>query len=217
MKSKSMNNFMEECRICIFNAADDLIISTRMLPFGYDQTKHEANKILYGIADELIGTNKIEHAEYDTARIEFNNTLASARKNYDQLIRPLKYWYDSSSMEALKLALYTGKTIKYTDFVKTAKEFYKELAKHPEVLNKLLPFGHTPEAIEQYKADITSLDDLRATREKESGDAQYAIKERDSKMEELAEVVADIKKLAKLVFTDDEAQYLEKLGIIVKS
>lgn len=217
MKSKSLNNFMEECRICIYNAADDEIIKTRMLPFGYDETKHQMNKDLFLVADQLIGTNKIEHAEYNAARIELNNTLESARKKYDQIIRLLKYWFDSSSKEALKLALYTGKTIRYTDFVKTAKEFYNELPKHPEAQNKLLPFGHTPENIELYKAEVISLDELRATREKESGDAQYAIKERDSKMEELPEVVADIKKLAKLIFTNDEAQYLEKLGIIVKS
>ncbi len=36
-------------------------------------------------------------------------------------------------------------------------------------------------------------------------------------MDELADIVADIKRLGKLVFTEDEAQYLEKLGILVKS
>lgn len=217
MRNKSINNIMEANRIAIFNAADDEIISTRFLPFGYDATKHQTNKDLYQETLDLIAQNKIEHAEYDAARIEFNNAVDDARKIFAAITRSLQYFYGPDSKEALKLGLYNNKISRYTDFVQAAKEFYNELSKHPEVVTKLLPFGHTEENIVQYKTNITSLDELRATREKESGDAQYTVKARDVKMDQLADAVADIKRLGRLVFTDDEAQYLEKLGIIVRS
>ena len=84
-------------------------------------------------------------------------------------------------------------------------------------MEKLVPSGHTQENIAEYQTNINSLDDLRAKREKESGDAQYYVKVRNAKMDELADIMADIKCLGKLVFTEDEAQYLEKLGVLVKS
>jgi hypothetical protein len=208
---------MEANRIAIFNAADDETISTRFLPFGYDEAKHQTNKSLYQETLDLIALNKIEHAEYDAARIEFNNAVDDSKKIFSSITRSLQYFYASDSKEALKLGLYNNKISRYTDFVQAAKEFYNELPKHPEVVAKLLPFGHTEENIEQYKTNITNLDELRSAREKESGDAQYTVKARDVKMDQLADAVADIKRLGRLVFTDDEAQYLEKLGIIVKS
>ncbi len=217
MKGKSINNFMEDCRITIFNAADDEIISTRFAPFGYDEIKHQSNKTLYQETTDIIAQNKIEHVEYDAARIDFNNAVDDARKIFNTITRSLQYWYAPDTREALKLGLYNNKITRYTDFVQAAKEFYAELDKQPEVMQKLEPFGHTQENIEVYKTNINSLDDLRANREKESGDAQYTIKARDAKMDELADIVADIKRLGKLVFTEDEAQYLEKLGILVKS
>lgn len=217
MNGKSINNFMEDCRIAVFNAADDQVISTRFAPFGYDETKHQANKTLFHETIDLIAQDKIEHAEYDAARIDFNNAVAEARKIYNSITRSLQYWYAPDTHEALKLGLYNNKTVRYTDFVQAAKEFYAELNKHPEVLEKLVPFGHSAENIATYKTNVDNLDDLRANREKESGDAQYFIKARNAKMDELADAVADIKRLGKLIFTEDEAQYLEKLGIVVKS
>lgn len=85
------------------------------------------------------------------------------------------------------------------------------------VLAKLVPFGETLESITQLNDDLSGLDVLRENREKESGDAQYAIKERNNKMDTLHETVAEIKRLARLIFQDDEAQYLEKLGMMVRS
>ncbi len=47
--------------------------------------------------------------------------------------------------------------------------------------------------------------------------SQYAIKERNAKIDELTEFCNELTRLAKLVFQDDEAQYLEKLGILARS
>lgn len=217
MKKTSINNFMEDCRITIFNAADDPIISRRMLPFGFTPEKHQTNKNLYTAASELISKNELEQAEYKDASIAFKNTQEHARKNYKLATQRLKYWYSPTSAEALKLGLYEEKDIRYTDFVAASRKFYTQLLATPEALEKLSAFGNSQEELTADLAEVNSLDELKANREKESGDAQFAIKERDSKMEELAVVVADTRKLAKLIFTNDEAQYLEKLGITVKS
>ena len=84
-------------------------------------------------------------------------------------------------------------------------------------LAKLIPFKITTESVTQLKDDILNLDVLRENREKESGDAQYAIKERNTKLDELQEIVSEMVSLVRLIFQDEEAQYLEKLGITVRS
>ena len=102
MKGKSINNFMEDCRITIFNAADDEIISTRFAPFGYDEIKHQSNKTLYQETTDIIAQNKIEHVEYDAARIDFNDAVDAARKIYSSITRSLQYWYGPETPGSFK-------------------------------------------------------------------------------------------------------------------
>lgn len=217
MKSKSLNDFMEDSRITIWNAHGDEIIRTRFEPFGFDEAKHLANKALFNETKELISENETEHAEWKAASEVFNAAQADARKAFNRVRQALKFWYDANSEEAIALNLYTDKIVKYNDFVQTAKSSYTMLLTMDAVLAKLMPFGETPESITQLKDDLSGLDVLKENREKESGDAQYSTKERNSKVDELYEVVAEIKRLARLIFLDDEAQYLEKLGIVVRS
>ena len=65
-----------------------------------------------------------------------------------------------------------------------------------EVLDKLAPFGYTLESVQALQADVEQLDVLRENREKEGGDAQYATKERNTKMDELYEAANEITRLA---------------------
>ncbi|MGQ8338803.1 hypothetical protein ACUNWD_19755 [Sunxiuqinia sp. A32] len=208
---------MEECRIVIWNASSDEIIRTRMEPFGFDEERHEANKNLFNETTALISANEAEHAEWKTASEAFNGAQDSAREAFSKIRQSLKFWFDASSAEAIALNLYNNKISKYTDFTQAASSFYTSLLTMEEVLDKLVPFGFTPESIEQLLDDISNLDTLRENREKESGDAQYKVKERNSKIDQLHETVAEIIRLARLIFLDDEAQYLEKLGVRVRS
>ncbi len=217
MRNQSINDFMEECRMVIFNAADDEVINQRMLPFGYDEAKHQANKQLYNDTLALIAQNKQEHAEWENASNTFNNSLLDAKDGFNLLRRRLRFWYDAKSDLAVTLGLYSDKISRYSDFVQTAKNFYEQLLLSEEAQEKLLAFGYTSDMLTEMKQQVDQLDQLRSQREKESGDAQYAIKERNAKMDQLHEVAEEVKRLGRLIFLDDEAQYLEKLGIIVKS
>jgi hypothetical protein len=137
--------------------------------------------------------------------------------NFRKIRQSLKFWYDANSSEAIALNLYTKKVIRYTDFLQTAKNFYTKLIGLNVVVEKLLPFNNTAETINQLKSDLDQLDVLKADREKEVGDAQYSTKVRNAKIDELMEESNEIKALAKLIFLDTEAQYLEKLGVLSRS
>lgn len=99
----------------------------------------------------------------------------------------------------------------------TGRNFYTVLLTMETALTRLLPFGYTTESITADFNELVSLDELRTKREQESGDAQFAIKERNNKLDQLNETVSEMVRLARLIFQDEEAQYLEKLGVVVRS
>ena len=158
-----------------------------------------------------------EHAEWRKASEAFNETHDSARKKLSKISQSLKFWYDANSPEAIDLGLYNNKISRYADFKSTATKFYTVLLKNETVLTKLVPFGYTKESIEADYNEVVSLDVLRDKREQESGDAQSTIKVRNAKLDELEVCVSEMIRLARLIFRDEEAQYLEKLGIVVRS
>ncbi|WP_430937102.1 hypothetical protein [Saccharicrinis sp. 156] len=213
----SINDKLEYSRVAIYNAHDDEIIRARFAPFGFDENRHLANKQLFQESNDLILKNEQENAEWKLASEAFNETLGSSRKKLRRIRQSLKFWYDADTPEAVEMGLYNSKISKYADFKKIAQNFYSVLLSKEEVLAKLVPFGYTAESILADSEEVNSLDQLRNKREQESGDAQYATKERNAKLDELDECVSEMVRLARLIFRDDESQYLEKLGITSRS
>lgn len=216
-KNQSMNYVMERCRIKIWNAAEDEVISTRIAPFGYTAEKMDSLKNLYNETEALFAKQKQETGEWRNASDAFSNAKGKALTDFKSIRNKLKFFYPSTSHEATKLELYRDDFSRYADFVSGAKYFYQTLLKNAEVISRLLPFGYTEESISSLAEDINSLDGLKEARERESGDAQVATQERNTKLDELEEACNELTRLAKLIFEDNEAQYLEKLGILVRS
>ncbi len=216
-KNQTINDMMENCRIKIWNASSDEIIRTRFAPFGYTPEKWEEAKTLYNSAKSLLSENEKEHGEWKTASDAFNSAQEQARKNFTKIRQYLKFFYPAGAPGANQLDLYKADFSKYTDFVQGAGSFYFKLLQFSEAIGKLAPFGYTNESVQQLSDEVSQLNILKENREKESGDAQYAVKERNAKIDELYEFCNELTRLAKLIFQDDESQYLEKLGILARS
>nr|WP_321355231.1 hypothetical protein [uncultured Draconibacterium sp.] len=153
----------------------------------------------------------------ENASDAFSNTKEKAQTDFKSIRNKLKFFYPSTSPEAAKLELYRDDFSRYADFVRGAKYFYQALSNTREVIARLMPFGYTAESITALAEEVNSLDGLKEARERESGDAQFATQERNTKLDELEEACNELTRLAKLIFEDNEAQYLEKLGILVRS
>lgn len=215
--NKGINDRMEYYRLVIWNSHEDETIRSRFEPFGIDEERHLANKALFNEASDLIAKNESEHAEWRKASDVFSATQDSARRKKTKIAQFLKFWYDADSPEAIDLGLYNNKISKYSDLMKTGRQFYSVLLANEAILTKLIPFGYTTESITADQNELLSLDNLRQKREQESGDAQVSTKERNAKLDELDERVSEMVRLARLIFQDAEAQYLEKLGVVVRS
>jgi len=216
-ENKSINGKMEEYHIKIWNASDDEIISARIAPFGFTAEKMTALKTLYNETAALVEMQKKEKAEWRVAGENFNQALNTAKKEFNAIRNRLKFFYPANHPVAESLELYRDNFSRYADFLAGAKFFYAKLAETAETLEKMAPFGTTAETVTALAGEIDNLDQLKEIRERESGDAQYATKERNTKLDELDEACNELTRLAKLIFEDDEAQYLEKLGILARS
>ena len=216
-KNQSISDMMEASRIKIWNASGDETIRTRLEPFGYTTEKWEEAKALYNAAKDSITENEKEHGEWRNASNAFNAAKVQTRKDFSKIRQYLKFYYPADSSGANQLNLYSDNFSRYADFVQGAANFYEQLLAFDEAIAKLAPFGYSKKSIQQLASDVEQLNVLKESREKESGDAQYSTKQRNQKIDQLDDFCNELTRLCKLVFQDDEAQYLEKLGIIVRS
>jgi len=97
-----------------------------------------------------------------------------------------------------------------------AEWFYHALANDESLLKMMSVYGYTKQTILQRQKEIENIYRLMEQKVRASGEAQHSTQLRNRKLRELDRWVSEYKKVARLAFRDSP-QYLEKLGIVVKS
>ena len=97
-----------------------------------------------------------------------------------------------------------------------AEWFYHALANDESLLKMMSVYGYTKQTILQRQKEIENIYRLMEQKARASGEAQHSTQVRNRKLRELDRWVSEYKKVARLAFRDSP-QYLEKLGIVVKS
>jgi hypothetical protein len=202
--------------ILINNGIDDPVIFNRMLPMGYSWEEMNHAK---GLLEEAKDANRLNHSEQseyhqavdrrreakDIFHEEYISDLELARiafRNDQNILSKI----DASGTRERGIAEYLGQ----------AENFYKSLAEDPSLLEKMAVFGYTTEIINERLASIGNIWGHMRQIEREEGDSQHQVNIRDEKLDELDDWASIYKRVARVVFKD-EPQYLEKLGIIVRS
>ncbi|MGD9556664.1 MAG: hypothetical protein AB7V25_06575 [Mangrovibacterium sp.] len=211
---QDMNDFMADCGIKIRHAARDSVIRERFRPFGYDEQRHESHIALYNETVGIISRHAKELTDWQAACNAYHNSLHEAKKQFTLLKQTLKFWYPASSSEAVALDLYNDRITTYRAFMDSAGRFYNNLIKMQEVSEKLTPFGYVRELIKKQKTNLEQLELLRENRNHEHDHMPVPAHECNRRVDELAEIANEIAWLARLLFQDDEAHFLQKLGVI---
>ncbi len=214
---QDMDDFMADCGARIRHAAKDTVIRERLGLFGFDEPKLQDYLDLYNETVAVLFRNKDELKDWLAACNAYHNSLHEAQKQFVLIRQLLKFWYAASSPEAVELDLYNDRICTYHQFMGAAEVFYPRLIRTVDALEKLTPLGYTRELIKKQRSNLDQLKLLRENRVKESNQTSLSIEELNSKMDTLADITGKITWMAKLVFQDDEAHYLEKLGIIKTS
>lgn len=216
-KYQDINDFMADCGTKIRHAARDTVIRERFGPFGFDGARHDATISLYEETVALIGRHKEGLTEWLAACNAFYNSLHEAKKQFCLLRSRLKYWYSVSAREAVALDLYNDRIYTYNGFIESAEVFYGNLLQTTEALEKLERFGYRRELIKEQKTNLDQLRLLRENRGKEANRSPVSLDELNDPTDRLHESAGEITWLAKLAFQENEAHYLEKLGVISRT
>ena len=148
---------------------------------------------------------------------QFIEKRTSAETDLHTLRKFSKFIFKNNVDAINTLALNSPLPTNFADWLQAARYYYERLIEHPEWIAILAPFKVTPEIIEENHMVLAELKTLQELRHRETGDAQRATQTRNIKFDELNAWCSELKQLAKLLFEDADAQYLEKLGIVVKS
>lgn len=213
---KTFKTLMEDYRILIWNA-EDPIIKTKIEPFGYTTEKLDEGKSLYEAVETLAEAQRTEYAELYTTSRFFIQKRHEAEDNLNAMRKISKYAFRKNPKAFNILKLSNQLPDNFSDWQQIAMYFYKRLQKHHDWIILLSAFGITTYIISQYLAEIDELKTLQEVRQRETGDAQRSTLVRNAKFEELKTWYVDLRDLSKILFEDADAQYLEKLGILVRS
>ena len=207
---------MQDSRILIWNT-EDPAVKAMIEPFGYTTEKIEEGKLLFSAVETLAENQQKEYAEQYTVSTEFIEKRTDAETELHTLRKFSKFIFKNNVDAYNTLALKSSVPTNFANWLQVARYYYERLLEHPEWIAILAPFKVTTETIEANHATLAELKTLQELRLRETGDAQRATKARDAKFDELNAWCSELKQLVKLLFDDKDTQYLEKLGIIVKS
>ncbi len=203
-------------RILINNGINDPVIADRMATVGYTpEAMQEAQGVLQS-AEEATEANKTEQGEYREAMDARQEAKSSFHEEYLRHLDFVRIALEDQPALMQKIDASGARARTQAEYLAQAKNFYNSIATDTTVQAAVSIFGITPEVATTQLAAIENLYTLMEQAEREEGDAQHQIKVRDQKLDEFEDWANRYKKVARLMFAN-EPQYLEKLGIIVKS
>ncbi|MBI9034064.1 MAG: hypothetical protein JEZ03_06315 [Bacteroidales bacterium] len=214
---KSVEEEMGINRTIIRGANENPEIVTGIEPFGYSAEKRQEGLNLLSAAEQSIQTQKLEYSEQYVASNAFQEAKGLVEKDFLRFKRIAKHVFSENAegWKLLRLGEHNPRT--YESWYSYVDGLYTVLLSHEALLTAMARFGCTAENVTADQNSLRDLNNMKQNLFTETGEAQRATKDRDQKMEALKQYTNDLVFVLKLAFEGDDAQLLEKLGIIVYS
>nr|WP_320118770.1 hypothetical protein [uncultured Marinifilum sp.] len=216
MKSKAFSQKLENCRVLIYNSSNADILPY-LTEIGVNEEYLTRGKTMYQEVAELSVNQRKEYQEQSLAYDDYFESKELCGTAYKRILSIVKLM--ARDDENLQNRLSLGNRSEYqrvTDWISNSYQFYDALLAETDFLTKLETTKITSETLAAEKEAILNLKALRNKAISEKGQAQEATLIRNEKMEELEDYCYELKGLAKIAL-EDKPQYLESLGILVRS
>jgi hypothetical protein len=216
MSYRDFNEEMESDRILIWNAAGDPVISERLALYNY--TPEVFNGLKGGWTEtDALGKKQIsEQGDQHAATNALNESRDQCEKKVKRAKRLARLAFENNSKPFEKLNLKTLNIGPFEDWLVDAESFYSKILGNPEWLAAMENFGYTTEQLQADQEEVQNLKVLQHQQFTEMGQAQQATQDKWNKFKEMHARCDVLREVAKIEFEDD-AQHLEKLGILVRS
>jgi hypothetical protein len=216
MSYKTFNQQMESWRILIWNAADDTQIQPRLETYGYTAEKFSDGKNLWQQTDQAGKQQDKEANEQTAATNSFNEARLKAEADLKRAKKIARVAFDGNNAPFNALNLKEINIVRFEDWLSDAEKFYANLLGNPQWIATMQNYGYSSEKLTTLQQEVTNLKTLQETQKREMGEAQQATKTKWELHGQLKKWCDHLTEIARIEFEDD-AQLLEKLGILVRS
>jgi hypothetical protein len=215
MSYKTFNEQLESWRIRIWNAADDPEIQPRLSIYGYTPEKFDEGKSLWQQTDQAGKQQAKEQNEQTAATDAFNQARDKAEDDLKRTKKVARIAFDGNNAAFNGLTLDQLNISRFEDWLIDAEKFYANLLGNTQWAETMQAYSYTLEALTAQQQEVNDLKSLQQVQHSEMGEAQQATKEKWDNYKQLKKWCDQLTELAKIEFEDD-AQILEKLGILVR-
>tara|TARA_R110001583_G_scaffold10417_8_gene47916 strand:- start:13565 stop:14209 length:645 start_codon:yes stop_codon:yes gene_type:complete len=206
---------LEKGRLLIFGVSADESIKER-IKLIYPAERIEMGKSLYA-------KNKTASEGQDTERIEssqatrvFNDSYTTLHDKLIQIRKVGRYFFKNDIELTTLLRLNKEVPTAFPEWKALADDTVNAIISHEAIQEKLTLAALTPEVILAMQVDLTTVDELKLTAEKEDGEAQQATTHKQESYIEFMAYCSDLRACLDLFYEGNERQKLEVLGIVVK-
>lgn len=212
----SESKFTERIRVALTNAESHAEIKPLISEFGMDEPKIAEG---WSILNKFTASSEKNEQENIEGKLSSN----AYKKDMKEFLDLLKRHRNQSLILfkkhpdfLVKLGIKGSFPSQYNKIFDFGKHFYKAIQKHSEIQDKLVLCKITPELVTDCLTKLDTVKTLRASYDKESGEAQDATVQKNMDLIELKNWIEDFDIIAKIALYD-KPQLLEVLGIFVRS
>jgi hypothetical protein len=180
--------------------------------YGYPQSKIDEGKALYEIALEKQKNQVKEYGEQYTATENLTKAIAKVGDEYLDHVKIANVAFKNQKGVLSEIAALGGRKKTQAAWIAQANTFYKNLLAKPAYVTAMANFGQIEVILTASAAKFKDISDLYDKRQKETGEAQTATKERDNAIEELDDWFTDYAEIA-VIALGKKPELLQVLGL----
>ena len=208
---RSIDERLLAAQVAIDNALGDADVLAALNVFGYDEARLNAGKGLYEEALALVNQQKAEYGDQFEATAVVQAAWEEGDAAYMRALKVARVALKGNQKARAALMLGGARKQSLSGWLEQVAAFYTNLLGDADLMAEMGNFGYDQARLEAEQALIQAVLDANLVQEKEKGEAQEATQQRDAKLDEMDEWMADFKVIA-LVALEENPQWLEKLG-----
>lgn len=208
------DDFMLRGQILISNALKDQEILNAVSAYGYDTAKLSEGKALYDAVLDSMNQQKKDYGGQTEATNEAKQALKDADAVYMKTLKVARVALQNSVKAQTSMQIHGQRKKSLSGWIDQMEAFYGNLLLDQELLTEMAKFGYTDKKLSAEYDVMKSVVDKNLLQKQEKGKAQESTEQKDLKLKELTQWVADFRAIAKVALADSP-QILEKLGITV--
>ena len=209
---KTIDSFLLNAKVAIENGITNTEIAGIMAEFGYTSEKMADGNALLVKANELNIKQKKEYGEQYAATDAVSSKYDEINGSYMKHVKLARLVFKNERDKYKSLELSGERKRSLSGWISQTKQFYTGMLSEEGNITGILKYGITKEKLEAGLTGVKELEQLKAAKEKETGEAQQATLERDTCLDELNEWIGEFRTVARIAL-EDKPQYLEIIGI----